>query len=71
MTGFKLWRMDVQMGYDQLRLTPGAWLDLLGPLDCFRLERGPSAEVGAILRMFIPSSFLRVPEEYKVDWYRE
>ena len=22
--------MDVQMGYDQLRLTPGAWLDLLG-----------------------------------------
>lgn len=21
--------MDVQMGYDQLRLTPGAWLDLL------------------------------------------
>ena len=26
------------MGYDQLRLTPGAWLDLLGPLDRRRLE---------------------------------
>ena len=46
--------MDVQMGYDQLRLTPGAWLDLLGPLDRRRLERRPSGGSGHVLRMFIP-----------------
>ena len=31
--------MDVQMGYDQLRLTPGAWLDLL----LGRWETGPGS----------------------------
>ena len=58
--------MDVQMGYDQLRLTPGAWLDLLGPLDRRRLERRPSGGSGHVLRMFFPRGFLRVPEELKV-----
>ena len=50
--------MDVQMGYDQLRLTPGAWLDLLATRCGLLEDRFP--RIGFRQKIFITSNGLLV-----------